>query len=159
MNLTKILCFLLTAAALYGQRGTVDLKGSIGATSFVDEGAENHLQTGVAARIYLTPRFSVEPEFQYLYQSSRHDDLVLAGNFAWDFRTGRVVPYISGGVGWMRSRFKGFTPTFSSDEGFGQIGGGAKFYLTESWFLGPDARVGWEPHIRLSVGIGYTFRR
>ena len=159
MSCLRVLFFLALTATLYGQRGTFDLKGSIGATSFVDEDAENHLHTSVAGRIYLTRRFSVEPEFQYLNQSSRHDDLVLAGNLAWDFRTGRVIPYVSGGLGWMRSRFKGFTPTFSSDEGFIQLGGGAKIYLTDSWFISPEARVGWEPHIRVSVGIGYTFRR
>ena len=158
MNPAKILFFFCTAAALYGQRGAIDLKGSIGATSFVDEDAENHLHTGVAARFYLTRRFSVEPEFQYLYQSSRHSDTVLAGNLGWDFRTGRIVPYVSGGLGWMRSRF-GISPTFSSNEGFIQLGGGVKIYVTDAWFVAPDVRVGWEPHVRVSVGIGYTFRR
>jgi hypothetical protein len=143
---------------LYGQRGAIDVKGSIGATSFVDESAENHLHTGVAARFYLTRRFSVEPEFQYLYQSSRHSDTVLAGNLGWDFRTGRVVPYVSGGLGWMRSSF-GISPKFSSNEGFIQLGGGLKIYVTDAWFVAPDVRVGWEPHVRVSVGIGYTFRR
>lgn len=159
MNCLRVFCFLATAVALYGQRGTIDLKGSIGYTGFVDEGAENHLHTGLAARFYVTRRFSVEPEFQYLYQSSRHDDLVAVANLAWDFRTGRAVPYVSGGIGVMRSRFKGFTPTFVSNETFGQVGGGAKVYLNDSWFISPEARIGWEPHVRLSVGIGYTFRR
>jgi hypothetical protein len=146
------------AATASAQPRAIDLKGSIGLASFVDEDPENHLHTGVAARFYLTRRFSVEPELLYLRQSSSHDDIVLAGNVNWDFRTGRVTPYVSGGIGYMRSRFGRFTPTFSSSEGFLQVGGGAKIYLSDSWFVSPEARIGWEPHVRLSVGIGYTFR-
>jgi hypothetical protein len=59
----------------------------------------------------------------------------------------------------MRSRFGMFAPTFFSNEGFLQIGGGAKIYLNEAWFISPEARIGWEPHLRVSIGVGYTFRR
>lgn len=47
-----------------------------------------------------------------------------------------------------------FTPTFFSNEVFLQIGGGAKIYLNDTWFVSPEARIGWEPHLRLSVGLG-----
>ena len=151
--------WLLLGTAAYAQPGVIDLKGSIGLTSFVDEDAEQHLHTGGAARFYVTRRFSIEPELQYLRQSSSHDDLAVVGNANWDFRTGRVTPYVSGGIGFMRSRFRMFTPTFFSNEVFLQIGGGAKIYLNDTWFVSPEARIGWEPHVRLSIGVGYTFRR
>ena len=150
--------WLALGTAAYAQPGAIDLRGSIGLTSFVDEVAENHLHASGAARFYLTQRFSLEPEFQYLRQSSTHDDIVLIGNVNWDFLVGRVTPYASGGIGFMRSSF-GRMPSFSSNEGFVQIGGGMKIYLNDSWFLSPEARVGWEPHFRLSIGIGHTFRR
>ena len=51
------------------------------------------------------------------------------------------------------------TPTFFGNEIFLQTGGGAKIYLNDTWFVSPEARIGWEPHIRLTIGVGYTFRR
>ena len=146
--------WLLLGTAAYAESGAIDLKGSVGLTSFVDEDAEQHLHTSAAARFYLTRRFSIEPELQYLRQSSSHDDLAVVGNANWDFGTGRVTPYVSGGIGFVRSRFS----TFFSNEGFLQIGGGAKIYLSDKWFVSPEARIGWEPHARLSIGIGYKLR-
>ena len=75
------------------------------------------------------------------------------------FYKGRVVPYVLGGVGWARSRFKGLTPTFTNNEVFVEAGGGVKIYFAQNWFIAPDLRIGWEPHVRASVGVGYTFGR
>lgn len=149
---------LLTSAVLYGQGGTVDVKGSVGYTGFLDDSAIGHLQTGGAVRIYVTQRFSIEPEFQYLYQNGLHHDITFVPNVAWDFRSGRVVPYVAGGVGWMRGTFQFPGRSFSSTELFAEAGGGVKFYAGKGWFVASDVRVGWEPHLRVSVSIGHTFR-
>lgn len=47
MKWMAVLWLLGTTA--YAQRGVIDVKGSIGLTSFVDEDAEEHLHTGGAA--------------------------------------------------------------------------------------------------------------
>ena len=153
------LLLLVFPSAAFAQRGAIDVKGSIGYVGFVDEGLGNHLHTGASARFYITNRFSVEPEFQYLYSDPGHYDIVFLPNVAWDFRKGRVEPYVTGGVGVLSSHFRGFGPPSSSSSLFGQVGGGAKIYLTERWFIAPEARFGWEANIRFTVGIGYSFRR
>jgi hypothetical protein len=158
MKLGILFLFLLAAAWAETPRA-VDLKGSIGYTGFADESLIGHLQTGASARIYLTRRFSLEPEFQYLRQSSNHSDVVIVPNANWDFREGRVVPYVTGGVGWVRSYFRQFRPIFTVNEAFFQVGGGVKLYVTDRWYVAPEARVGGELHFRGSVAIGYTFRR
>lgn len=156
----RLTLFLFLLAAARGETpGAVDLKGSIGYTGFADESLIGHLQTGASARIYLTRRFSVEPEFQYLRQSSNHSDVVIVPNVNWDFREGRVVPYVTGGVGLVRSSFRQFQPTFTVNATFFQAGGGVKLYVTDRWYVAPEVRVGWELHVRASVAVGYTFRR
>ncbi|MEO5922445.1 MAG: outer membrane beta-barrel protein [Bryobacteraceae bacterium] len=150
---------LLMAMTVWGQaRGTVELKGSIGSTSFIDD--ENHLQTGGSVRIYLTRRISVEPEFQYLRGSGGHYDTILIPNVNWDFRSAtRVVPYLTGGVGWMHSADRTRFFNFNHNQVLVQVGGGVKFWLSKRWYIAPEIRVGSELHARANVAIGYTFPR
>jgi hypothetical protein len=95
----------------------------------------------------------------YLKGSSGHYDAALTPMLVYEWGSGRVRPYVTGGVGLSWSRFGGFGQSFTSKEGYIAVGGGAKIYLNDRWFVAPDFRIGWEPHIRVSGGIGYTFRR
>ena len=139
---------ILAPAIANGQsperQASIDLKGSIGHTGFFDDDG-NHLHTSVAARLYVTDRLSLEPEVQYLRP---HDDLVIAANVNLDLRRGRVIPYISVGIGVMNTR-----------DVFAQGGVGTKITIGESWFLAPDVRFGYYFHIRSSIGFGYAFGR
>ena len=125
-------------------RGSIDLKGSIGYAGFFDDDS-HHLHTSGAVRLYVTDRFSTEPEVQYL-RASLHDDIVTSANVNFDLRRGRVIPYVSGGIGLANSRHL-----------FAQGGVGTKIKMTESWFVAPDVRFGYYFHIRTSVGLGYAF--
>jgi hypothetical protein len=80
---------------------------------------------------------------------------VLTANVNWDLLEGRVLPYLTGGVGYVRSRFG----SFSANEVFAQGGFGAKVYMNEAWFVSPDVRFGYWYHVRASVGFGYSFRQ
>ena len=131
-----------------------DVKGSIGWTGFADEGIEDHLLTGGSVRLPLTRRFAIEPELLYLKGSGRHYDVVLIPNLVWQWGRGTVRPYVTGGIGFMYSRGNF---GFSGNSSFVSGGFGAKVYLNDRWFLAPEARIGWEPHIRFSVGTGYTW--
>jgi opacity protein-like surface antigen len=152
-----ILIFLSLAACTFAETPrTVEVKGSVGYAGFEDE--SNHVHVGGSVRFYVTPRFSVEPEFQYLRGSARHSDILFVPNLNWDFRaSGRVIPYITGGLGWMRSTFGQFSPAFHHSEGFFQIGAGVKIRATDRWFIAPEFRLGTELHARTGVAIGYTF--
>jgi hypothetical protein len=125
-------------------RGSIDLKGSIGYTGVFDDDA-NHLHTSASVRLYLTERFSIEPEAQYL-RASLHDDAVIVANANLDFRRGRrVIPYVSGGIGVANGR-----------DAFAQGGVGTKITCGSS-FIAPDVRFGYYYHIRASIGFGYAF--
>ena len=158
-----ILLLLAASMAFAQQRGTMEVKGSLGITSFADEHPENHLQTGGSVRVYLTPHLSIEPEFQALFDVFHHD-IILIPNLNWDFRTGkRVVPYLTGGLGWMHS-YSGFalpiggTFSFTSNQAFAQFGAGTKIYFTRNWYIAPEFRVGSELSARANLAVGYRFR-
>jgi hypothetical protein len=142
------IAIILAPAIAYAQspahRASIDLKGSIGYTVVFDDD-EHHLHNSGAARLYVTDRFSVEPEVQYL-RASRHDDVVIAANVNLDLRRGRVIPYVSGGIGLANGRHV-----------FAQGGVGTKIKVSESWFAAPDVRFGYYYHIRTSIGFGYAF--
>jgi hypothetical protein len=147
---------LLVAASAFGQR-VVDLKGSAGITVF-SEDEKHHFLTGASARFYLTRRLSTEPEFQYLYLSSQHYDLGFIPNVVFDFGGERVVPYVSGGVGLMYTRHD-FGHFISGETDPFVTMGGVKVNVTKKWFVAPDVRFGFVPHLRFSAGIGYTWQR
>lgn len=157
-----LLLWFLTPLLAEAQGRQIDLRGSVGWTGFLDDSFVNHLATGVAGRFYLTRRLSVEPELQYLYQNSRHSDLLLVPNIAWDFGGQRIVPYVAGGVGLIRGSSKipgALRPSFSNTEPFYQVGGGVKLYLSDRWFMAPDFRIGFEASLRFTVGFGYSWNR
>jgi hypothetical protein len=152
--LHRIAVFLLFALSLIGQTPKYELRGAIGLTSFVDDSSQHHLLLAPSARYYFWRRLGVEAELQYLRQSSRHHDVVFLPSLVYDLRTGRVVPYVSGGLGVMRSSFSLFTET----EGFLQGGAGVKLYLDDHWYVAPEFKFGFDFHARVSGVIGYTWR-
>ena len=158
MKAAIALLALVCSSPVWAQR-QLDAKGSIGLASFLDESFEQHLLLGASARIYLTRRFSIEPEVLYLRQNQSHHDVVFMPNFVWDFGGRRVVPYVTGGIGVMRSSDSGFGRSFSNTDAVVSGGLGAKFYVNRNWFIAPEARLGFEAHVRLSAGVGYTWRR
>jgi hypothetical protein len=79
-------------------------------------------------------------------------------NLVWQWGRRTVRPYVTGGAGLIHSKFSGFGRGLSANEYFVSAGFGTKIYLDDKWFLSPEVRVGWEAHIRFSVGLGYTWR-
>ena len=151
------LLLIVVVPALFAQAGSVDLRGTVGGTTFLDEDNVDHLFTGSSFRYYLTDRFSIEPEFVFLYRNRDDKDVGFQANAAWDFRRpgAKVVPYAIGGAGFLKTYF----PFFTSTEWMYSGGGGAKIYLTDRWFIAPEARIGFEPIFRATVSIGYSWRR
>lgn len=157
MKFLTLVVFIATTALAETPR-TVEVRGSAGYAGFEDE--DTHAHVGGSVRFYLTPRFSIEPELQYLRGSNRHSDILLVPNLNWDFRaSGRVIPYVTGGLGWMRSSFGQFRPTYVYNEGFFQIGAGVKIRANDRWYIAPEFRLGTELHARVGAAIGYTFKR
>lgn len=156
-----LLLSVIPAAAQDRPSPTLDL--AAGWVGFADDGIASEFSVGGGFRWYLTPRLSVGPEVTFIAGES-HSHQVVTGNLTFDFlgpRNGapRVTPFIVVGGGMFRTS-EGFAnrPPFSSTEGAFTVGGGLRAPLGDRVAAGIDARLGWEPHLRLtgfiSIGLG-----
>ena len=100
------------------------------------------------ARWHLSPRISIGPEVTFDFLAPRNG---IPG----------FTPFVVVGGGLFRTS-EGFAnrPPFSATEGTFTLGGGIRAPLTERVGAGIDARLGWEPHLRItgfvSVALGGT---
>ena len=136
----------------------IELTGTLGFSTFIDEDFIEHVTVGVAVRVPLTRRLSIEPRFLYMHAGSDDQDYFLMGSLVYDLETrGPVSPYltIGGGVFWNRS-LVGSGPFVSSDPHVSG-GGGARIRLAERWSLVTEARLGFEPLFQVQGGLGYSF--
>ena len=158
------------------QRGTTAVDVSAGWTGFADDGVVSETPVGAAVRWYLSPRVSIGPEFTFISGES-HSHRVLTGNLIFDLlparrsaqREGgrpqsgqlRLTPFIAigGGVFTTSESFAFTAERFSSSEGAFTVGAGVRAPINARVSAGADARIGWEPHIRLmafvSVRLGF----
>lgn len=144
------------------QRPAAALDLAAGWVGFADDGIVSELPFAAAAKWYLTPRVSVGPEVTFIAADS-HSHQVLTGNLTFDFlapRNGapRITPFVVIGGGLFRtSEGLANRPPFSATEGAFTVGGGVRVPLGDRVAAGMDARLGWEPHLRItgfiSVGL------
>ena len=128
-----------------------------------------HKMYGGSVRIYLTKRFSVEPEYFYLRHSDNDKDQIFQPNVTYDFTdpTRRLVIYGTAGVGVLKHEGRFFGNDFDTgeprvfDTSFttwtASVGGGLKIFVTKRFFVAPELRVGREPGVRGTVSVGYAF--
>jgi hypothetical protein len=150
----------VTAAAQDRPRAAAEF--AAGALFFPDDGTVTEGLLGGAARFYVSPRVSLGPEFAYV-SGDRHSHTMLTGNVTFDLLapvTGqprRVMPFavVGGGFFWTHEDFaRG--PYTSYDPAF-TAGAGLRVLVGESIFVGVEARMGWELHIRLNGLVGLSF--
>ena len=141
------------------------VEGSLGWAGFGDEGIIHHTLLGAGARYYLSRRFSIGPELQYMVGPDSDRDLVLTGNVVFDVlgptpaRPRRTTPYLVAGGGLFRHSQRFFDDSVSSTEGAFTAGVGLRGWVGERVFVAADARIGWEPHLRLAGTIGVELGR
>lgn len=171
MNLTKtshlkvikrglLILALLTSSAIWAsaqdESPRAEIKATVGGAGFID--AESHVLVGGAVRVYVTKRFSVEPEFLYLRNGNADQDYLFNLNVAYDITdpSKRGVFYAVGGGGVLNHRSKSF---FNSSRTGGSLNGGVgvKIFLTKRLFIAPEIRAGIEPILRGTVSVGYVF--
>jgi hypothetical protein len=134
-------------------------------TSFADEGAVNHFTAGGSLRVYLSRRWSVEPEFLYMRHNNsvRDRDYLLWGNFSFDFRhrPNRIVPYWFAAPGLIHHRTSFGQQTFSTNEAAFGTGGGVRVFLSDRVYVAPQVRVGVADGIFAEVtgSIGFVLRK
>ena len=141
------------------------VEGSLGWAGFGDEGLIHHALVGAGARFYLSRRFSIGPELQYMVGPDSDRDLILTGNVVFDVlaptadRPRRTTPYLVAGGGLFRHSDRFGSDTFSSTEGAFTAGVGVRGWASDRVFLAIDARLGWEPHLRLAGTVGVALGR
>ena len=147
------------AAAAAQDRPAPSIEFSAGWVGFADDGVVSESLLGGAARLYVLPRISVGPEVVYIAAES-HSHLIATANVTWDMfaavggRPPRVTPFLVAGGGMFQTRESFVAGTFTSREGAFTAGGGIRGLVGHRVSIGVDARVGWEPHIRLTGMIG-----
>jgi opacity protein-like surface antigen len=129
-----------------------------GWAGFADEGVVHHSAWGGAARFNLTPRIGIGPELVYMVGPGSDRDLFLTGNLTFDVLapspSRAVSPFVVVGGGLFRHSDRFVNETYSSTEGAFTAGGGLRIRLGDRAYIAPEARVGWETHIRLTVAVG-----
>ena len=139
------------------------LEGAIGWAGFADEGIIHHTLAGGAWRIYVSRRISVGPEVQYMAGPRDDRDLIVTGNVVVDLlartpaRPRRTTPFGVVGGGLFRHSDTFRSGTYSSNEGAFTAGIGLRTWVGPRVFVAGDARIGWEPHLRLAATVGVTF--
>ena len=149
-----VVALIVAAAPAAAQSWAPTLDLSAGWIGFADDGIVSEAPIGAGARWYLTPRVSVGPEFTHIF-ADRHSHQVLTGNLTFEFvrpAPGKVIPFVVVGGGMFRTSESFGQGTYSSTEGAFTVGGGVRVAVTDRVSLGVDARLGWEPHLRV-VGV------
>jgi hypothetical protein len=133
-----------------------------GALLFADDGVPTEGFAGGTARVYVLPRISIGPEIAYI-KGEHHSHWMLTGNVTFDLlrpvngQPRPVTPFVvvGGGLFFTRESFPNEVFT-SSDPAF-TAGGGVRALVGRRIFIGAEARIGWELHIRLNGIVGVRF--
>ena len=146
----------------------VVVEGAGGWTGFADDSVIHHTLLGVAARYYLTRRISVGPELQHMVGPGSDCDTLLTGNIVVDLLapTADASPPHHALPGRGRRPVEAHVALHGqpvrcarslSTEGAATLGVGLRGWVSRRVFVGADARIGWEPHLRLAglVGVGF----
>ena len=138
--------------------------GALGWAGFGDEGIIHHTLIGAAWRGYVTRRISLGPEVQFMSGPGSDRDLILTGNVMVDLlaptasRPRRTTPFVVLGGGLFRHTQRFLTGTFSSTEGAFTFGTGVRTWVNERVYVAADARLGWEPHLRVAALVGVALQ-
>ena len=136
---------------------------AIGTRVFLDETVVAEPLFGGAVRFYVSPRVSIGPEVAF-FGSHNRSHVMVTGNVTFDFfgETANgppaVTPFVVVGGGLFRTH-EDFRPVATSThtEGRFTAGGGIRGSVGRHIFFGAEARVGWEPHLRLNALVGVRF--
>jgi hypothetical protein len=159
----------VTVAALAAAPGIVAAQAAPGIAieatggwaGFVDDATMEFGVVGGGVRLPITSRLSAGPEVSYMVGPNGQRNLFLIGSLWYDLTASDapVVPYVVAGGGWYRRRELVGTGPYYSGEGTFTGGGGVRARLGERAYVGADARIGWELHLRLAAHIGVSWPR
>ncbi len=159
LRVWPIVALLAWPAALEARQTALRVDLTAAWVGFADDGIVSEALVGGAARWRLTRRISLGPEAVFI-QGDNHSHFVLTGNLTFDFTPAGVVqPFVVVGAGLFQTRESFTGENFTSSEGAFTVGGGVRGRITDRVSAGVDARVGWEPHLRIGGTVGIRLGR
>jgi hypothetical protein len=148
----------LAAAQTVSAAPAAVVEFAVGHAGFVDDATIHHAVIGGSARWPLSPHVSIGPEIVYMRGPDDDRNWLLTGNVTFDLRSPlprpRVVPFFVAGAGLFQHHDRFGGRSFVSTEGAFTAGGGVRAAITDRWYVGGEARVGWELHTRLNAIVG-----
>lgn len=178
--IATIFLFLITGLG-YGQdmkQGQIEATGQLGFVS----GIGTHVAVGGSAGAALNERVLVFGEFLYIPLGSSTTTVLgvnrgvsaraynFDGGLQYQFRKyGSLVPYAGVGMGLLHSSasisnsfsFQGFNFSTggTSNDFYVNLGGGARYYVTEQWGFRPEFTIFAGPNtfVRIGAGVFYQF--
>jgi hypothetical protein len=151
-----------TGSAAAQEPPTLAVEIPAGALVFADDGIVTEGFVGGVSRFYVSPRVSIGPEIVFV-TGEHHRHLILTGNATFDLigpvnGTRRLMPFIviGAGVFHTREQFPN-SGTFTHAEGAFTAGGGMRVPVGDRLFIGAEARLGWELHVRVNGIVGVRF--
>ncbi len=160
-----MLLMLGAASASAQDRPPPIIEAVTGYAGFVDENWIDRTMIGAGARVFVTSRIAIGPEYVYLHGARDEHDWTLTGNATIDLLVERgparrrVVPYITVGGGYLRQTTQIPRGPYTSAEGTLSGGLGARIALGQRFFVAPEFRMGYEPEVRIGVTIGIRGRK
>ena len=154
----------LAPGATAQERPAGAVEFAAGALVFADDGSPAEGFVGGAARVYVGDRLSIGPEIAYV-SGEAHSHLLVTGNLTFDLvrsgttRSASVTPFLTAGGGLFQTREQFSGEVFTSSEGTFTAGGGVRVRAGRRVYVGAEARVGWELHLRLNGMVGIELGR
>ena len=141
----------------------ITFEGTVGWSGYVDDSATlAHAVFGGAVRVGVTPRISVGPEVTYMAGPGTDRDVVALGTLWFDLLPPRrdldVQPYLVAGGGFMHHSEKSFGRSIAGTYSVFSGGGGVRVRINDRVYAGVDARIGWEPNLRIAGHVGVRLR-
>jgi hypothetical protein len=152
----------LAGVAAAQERRPAAMEFSAGSMIFVDDGFPNEGTAGGTGLFYLSPRVAIGPEFAFV-QGRNHRHYMITGNVTFEFfgpaggRSPLVTPFVVAGGGIFHTRDRTPRGGFNSSDGAFTVGGGVRVFAGERLYAGAEARIGWEPHLRMNGLVGWRF--
>lgn len=152
-----VLTVLVAVPASPQERPAPAAEFATGVLLFADDGVVTEAFAGGSARFYVSPRIGIGPELAFV-SGDNHSHFIVTGNVTFDIigpsSTAAIRPFLIAGGGIFQTTEDFPNGTFTSSDGAFTAGGGVRVLAGSRAYVGVEARVGWELHLRVNAIVG-----
>ena len=145
------------ASAQGHERPDPAVEFAAGVLLFADDGVVSEGFAGGGARFHVSPRIGIGPELAFV-SGDNHSHFIATANLTIDLirpsSTASVRPFVVAGGGLFQTREDFPNGTFTSYDGAFTAGGGVRVNAGSRAYVGAEARIGWELHLRVNAIVG-----